>query len=523
MTRAPAPDNRHRPRRGGVPGKGALAWGVVTVLAIGGCGSGGGTAATSPPAGPASETSSSAAGPVSESSSSAPGPASETSSSAAGPASEGPGSAAAGQSSESSSSAVSGSASESSSSAASGSASENAPSGPAVTLTYGTTGGDDQLAAEQKVLDAFQKVNPSITVKLDSTPFDAYDTKLTTALRAGNGPDVFRVNHPNVQAWTNAQFLAPLDNAGVDTSAFITGLVDIGKVNGKQYALPLDTDARVLYFNPAILAKAGITAPPATWDELLTALPKIKATGAYGYSYRSSGDYDMAYETVGPYMNTAGGAILADNSGRASGAAAGNAGTVKAVEFLQQVVKSGATPPGQANMTEDTMVKLFAQGKLAFMVGGPWERPTILKDNPKAKYGTDFKTAPVPVETAGGKSASTSGGWQIGIAAKSKNLDAATKLLTFIEQPANLISIAAVGSFPPLKTGLDSEPWKSDPFYDAYKTVLPNSGLPILPVPQLAQVAAAFEKNVAPVLLSGSSAKEALTAFDTQVNEQILR
>lgn len=431
----------------------------------------------------------------------------------------------AGSATDTSGSASGGTGSESAGSATGGSTGSAgaAPGGPAVTLTYGTTGGDEQLAAEQKVLDAFHAENPSITVKLDSTPFDSYDTKMTTGLRAGNGPDVFRVNHPNVQAWTNAGFLAPLDGAGVDTSAFIAGLMDIGKVNDKQYTLPLDTDARALYFNPAVLTKAGISAPPTTWDELLTDLPKIKATGAYGYAYRSSGDFDMAYETVGPYMNTAGGAILADNSGRATGSAADNAGTVQAVEFLQNVVKTGATPPGQANMTEDTMVKLFAQGQLAFMVGGPWERPTILKNNPKAKYGTDFKTAPIPVAAAGGKSASTSGGWQIGVAAKSKNVDAANKLLAFIEKPANLISIAAVGSFPPLQTGLDSEPWKSDPFYDAFKQMLPNSGLPILPVPQLAQVAAAFQKNIAPVLLSGSSAKAALATFDTQVNQQILR
>jgi multiple sugar transport system substrate-binding protein len=229
----------------------------------------------------------------------------------------------------------------------------------------------------------------------------------------------------------------------------------------------------------------------------------------------------MAYETVGPYLKTADGELLNADGTRAT--AADSAGTVAAVTLLQDIVKTGALPPGQSNMTEDTMNQLFAQGKLAFMVGGPWERPTILKDNPNAKYGKEFATTPIPAQQTGGKSASTSGGWQIGISATGKNPDAAKALVAFIERPDNLNAIAASSTFPPLTVGLDSEPWKSDPFYEAFKAELPNSGLPIPPVPQLAQVAAALQKNVAPALLSGTSAHDALAAFDTQVNQQILR
>lgn len=394
-------------------------------------------------------------------------------------------------------------------------------SGPAATITWATESSGPQLEAEKKVVAAFHDANPSITVTVDAVAFDSYDTKLTTALRAGTGPDVFRVNHPNIQAWTNAKFLAPLDDVGVDTAPFIPALVTAGQVNGTQYTLPMDTDARALFYNPDLLKKAGIDAPPATWAELLSDVTKVKATGAYGYAFRNSGDYDMAYETVGPYMNTAGGELLTKDGAQAG--AANSAGTVAAVQLIQDIVKAGVVPPGQTNMTEDTMNQLFAQGKLAFMVGGPWERPTILKDNPKAVYGKDFATAPIPTQQSGGKSASTSGGWQIGIAASSKSPAAAKALLAFLEQPDNLIAIAESSTFPPLTTGLESEPWKSDPFYDAYKTVLPNSGLPIPPVPQLAQIAAALQKNVAPAVLGGSPAKDALSAFDTQVNQQILR
>jgi ABC-type glycerol-3-phosphate transport system substrate-binding protein len=390
-----------------------------------------------------------------------------------------------------------------------------------VTITWATESSGPQLDAEKKVIAAFHAANPSVTVTVDAIPFDSYDTKLTTALRAGNGPDVFRVNHPNIQAWTNAEFLAPLTNAGVDAAPFIPGLVTAGQVGGVQYTLPMDTDARALYYNPRLLKKAGIDAPPTTWDQLLTDIVAVGRSGDYGYGFRNSGDYDMAYETIGPYMKTAGGQLLSPDGSQAD--AANSAGTVAAVELLQRIVKTGALPPGQSNMTENTLDQLFAKGKLAFMIAGPWERPTILKAYPKAVYDQDFATAPVPTRASGDKPASASGGWQIGMSATSKNPGAARALVAYFERTPNLLAVAAPGTFPPLTAGLQAEPWKSDPFYDAYKVVLPNSGLPIPPVPQLAQIAAALQTNVAPAVLNGSSAREALTAFDTQVNQQIRR
>jgi ABC-type glycerol-3-phosphate transport system substrate-binding protein len=428
-------------------------------------------------------------------------------------------------SSGSSSSSSGGSSSSSTSSSSSSSKSGGGGSGGGtVHLTYGTNGTPVQLAAEQKVLTAFEKANPKIAVTLQSIPFDSYDTKMTTSLRAKNGPDVFRVNHTDVQAWTDAGFLAPLTSANLVTSELIPGLVSAGQVKGKQYTVPMDTDARALYYNPALLKKAKISGAPTTWAQLLSDASTVKsATGAYGFAYRADSDYAMAYETVGPLMKTAQGAILTNSSGKASATAGTNAGTISAVTFLQSLVKAHVTPPGQSTMNEDTMDQLFAKGKLAFMMGGPWERPTIVKDEPSAKYGTDLATAPIPVPKVGDKTASTSGGWQLGVAAASSKRTAAFTLLNYIEHPANLESIAASGTFPPTKTGLDNAPWKSDPFYDAFKTELPQSGLPILPVPQLAQVAAAFEKNVAPAVLSGGSAQAALAAFDKQVNQEVLR
>ena len=51
------------------------------------------------------------------------------------------------------------------------------------------------------------------------------------------------------------------------------------QVDGKQYGIPFDIGMVGFWYNKDLFAKAGITAPPATWDELLDRRRKLKAAG----------------------------------------------------------------------------------------------------------------------------------------------------------------------------------------------------------------------------------------------------
>lgn len=403
--------------------------------------------------------------------------------------------------------------------------------GTTTTITWGTPSDGSALKAERKIVTEFQAANPEITVKVESTNFADYDTKMTTGLRSGRGPDVFRVNHPNVQAWSNAGYLADLGQTladqKIDTSTFIPGLMAIGKVNNTQYTLPIDTDCRAFWYNPKLLVEAGVVdgskkaKPPATWDELLSAVSKFRGQDTYGYVYRTDSDYAMAYEAVGPYLKSAGGQILSDDAAPKA-VAATDPKTVAAVELLQKIAAI-SVPPGEANMAEATTNKLFASGKVAMMTAGPWARASILEIDPKLKYGVDYALTTIPTPAAGDKPASAAGGWQIGLNAKSKNQEAAAKFLAFFEQSNNLVSLATTSSFPPLVDGMEGEPFGTDPFYAAFKEMLPNSGLPITPVAQLAQVSAAFEVAGRAAVNEKKDVTAELTTFDQKVNEQVLQ
>lgn len=415
-----------------------------------------------------------------------------------------------------------------------GVSSVSAQSPAAVPLTYATV--DQQSVFEQGekvVLDAFNAANPGIVVTAETTPFADYTTKLTTELRGGGGPDVGRINHTDVVALAQAGLLLPLDAdiaAGtLQTADFAPGLLAIGQVDGSQYSLPLDTDARVLFYSPKLLAAAGVVdsagaaVPPATWADLKAAALKVKDQGIAGFAYREDSDYAMAYEAVGPFMVAAGGNVLTATDGGAVASAATDAKTVAAVTFLQDLQASGVTPPGQRGMTQQTVAQLFANGQLAMFTGGPWMRDDILKANPDLEYGVDYATAAIPVMNAGDPTGTTSGGWQVGVFKNTQDRDAAIKLLSFITQPDNLHTIAVPEGFPPLIDGMSVEPWSSDPFFAAFAEVVPGGRVPILPVPQLSQVAAAFEKYVTAAVVDGQDVTEQLQAFDDEVNNQILQ
>ena len=55
--------------------------------------------------------------------------------------------------------------------------------------------------------------------------------------------------------------------------------MSIYQYKGVQYGVPWDMGMIGFWYNKDLFQKAGITAPPTTWDEFLAAIPKLKAVG----------------------------------------------------------------------------------------------------------------------------------------------------------------------------------------------------------------------------------------------------
>jgi multiple sugar transport system substrate-binding protein len=247
----------------------------------------------------------------------------------------------------------------------SGSGSGGDSSGP-VTITYSnfiSNGGNEKNL--QKIVDAFEKDNPDITVKVTTSAYADYFTKLQTDLAAGTESDVFDVDagsFANIQA---SGSLAALD--GVDASKYRTSVLDSYKVDGKQYALPTSFSNVVLFYNKDLFDKAGVATPTAdwTWADEQAAAQKLTDKGAGVW-----GDYQpVSYNEYYKAMVQAGGSFLAKDGKKSD--IDSDAGT-KAADWIAG--KSGTVMPTAADGagTPDFDTNLFKAGKLAMWHTGIW-------------------------------------------------------------------------------------------------------------------------------------------------------
>src|SRR5206468_2936942 len=98
------------------------------------------------------------------------------------------------------------------------------------------------------------------------------------------------------------------------------GLLDVASYNGHVYGLPTDTDVRMLWYNKADFAKAGVAIPwqPKTWQDVIDTAAKVKAaTGIENAIVLPAGTKQGEAATMqGFYMALLGADVTTDDRNR---------------------------------------------------------------------------------------------------------------------------------------------------------------------------------------------------------------
>jgi len=129
---------------------------------------------------------------------------------------------------------------------------------PTGTITFWSS-----LAGMDKVAAAFNASQNKIKVNFETVPNGASGgyAKLSTAITAGNGPDVATIEYPQLAQFVSNGQLQPLDGL-IDKSATLDKLSDrargLVQLGGKTYALPYDTTPMVMWYRKDLLEKAGV-------------------------------------------------------------------------------------------------------------------------------------------------------------------------------------------------------------------------------------------------------------------------
>ncbi len=140
---------------------------------------------------------------------------------------------------------------------------------------------DPMMTLWQDMANEFMEAHPNVTINITVMENEAFKAALQTNLQAGDVPDLF-------QSWGGGglreQVAAGLVQDITDASSgFIgnlnEGAVGLYNVDGVQYGIPFNLGMVGFWYNKDLFAQAGITAPPATWEEFLTDVQALKDAG----------------------------------------------------------------------------------------------------------------------------------------------------------------------------------------------------------------------------------------------------
>ena len=164
----------------------------------------------------------------------------------------------------------------------------SAPSGASsqaaepVTITwYHIQNNDPGLSLWKALADEYTAAHPNVTIDIQVNENEAFKTKLTTLLQQGDVPDLF-------QTWGGGGLRQQVEAGLVkDISADIAswkaeinaGALSMYEVDGKNYGIPFDLGLVGFWYNTKSFQEAGITAPPATWEEFLDDRPDPEGQG----------------------------------------------------------------------------------------------------------------------------------------------------------------------------------------------------------------------------------------------------
>ena len=269
--------------------------------------------------------------------------------------------------------------------------------------------------------DAFVKANPGVKVSVTPVDWGQAVAKLQTAIAGGTTPDVSQMGTDMMGQFGATGAFEPVP-ADFDKSQFFEGAWNTNIVNGAAVGVPWYVETRLLYYRKDIATKAGITSPPATWDDLKAMAKALQSKGGakYGISLGTKN-----WQEYFPFLWSNGGDVV-DASGKP---ALNSPQAVEALTFYDSFFKEGLTPKSVPEGFDITPA--FVKGDNPMFFSGPWHLG-LIKDAGGADFSSKWAIAPMPK-----KSSATSfvGGSNIVVYKNSKNKDAAWAFVKFLSDP----------------------------------------------------------------------------------------
>ena len=302
---------------------------------------------------------------------------------------------------------------------------------------------DPRAVAQTAAIRAFEAANPKIKVKVSVDPAGANVSKAIAA--RADTPDVWRVVNNSVQQFVKQRGIAPLDKYierdGMDRNDWLLPLL-LNQVEGETYCLQQDYRIPVFLYRADAYKAAGISAPPATFEDVIRMAGTLTANGKMSFpiGLGAGGGFFPGQA----FLEFFGAPMIVQRSDGKFFAPDGkqpefNKATVEqCAALIKEMYSSKASAKAALNWGYTETHQALQTGSASSATFGLYRFNAL-----KSSGAADLAWAPPPAFDAAGKQAVN--GQTISINNASKKKDAAWEFLKFMTSPETQAGLARGG------------------------------------------------------------------------------
>jgi multiple sugar transport system substrate-binding protein len=306
----------------------------------------------------------------------------------------------------------------------------------------------------EKEVALFEEKYPEIDVKVENVGQGLpHYQKLRSAIEAGEGaPDVAQIEYQYIPSFVLAESLLDLSPYGAEdlSEDFVGWAWNQVSPGDEVWAVPQDVGPMGNLYREDILAQAGITAPPATWDDYATAAEAVKSqTG----SYISNLGATQAGQMIGFFWQRGIKPFGYDGEETVT-IDVNNAEAKEVADYWTDLIQRDLISTDVD--FNDQWYQGLSNGKYAGWLTAAWG-PVFLQGTAENTSGL-WRAAPLPQWSAGEQVAGNWGGSSDAVLASSENPSAAYELARFINHDEESAMMLATEQFffPPQNSVLES-------------------------------------------------------------------
>jgi multiple sugar transport system substrate-binding protein len=389
--------------------------------------------------------------------------------------------------------------------------------------------GNEVLAA---LIQEWGKKN-GVAVDVDIVSMNDLQTIAATAVETGAGPDIIEINQGTAHLY--AEKLVDVSSVCNDLAKRLGGYYaaaeEACKVKGKWFSVPRFFAPHAVNYRTDLFKKAGITALPKTYDELLAAgkalvdakLPPVGFPVSHAVGDGNDWNYALLWSFGGSDVAKDGKTVAIDS-----------AETRAALAYMQKLFavmpKDVLAWDDSSNNTAMLAGAISATNNAATIYGTARNQNTQFK-----KTDASGKEVSAPLYTVIGHFPYPSGpGGRVtygefmssAVLGYSKNVEAAKALLTYLNEPAQMDPWVAPNVsfvFPPLKAYKNDPlmPWNTNPNLAAFKDYTDTCHLPGYPSTNFSKGTVAYAKWIVVDMFASVCTGTSIDAAIAQAKKQL--